>query len=510
MIGRYLSTPLRHVLLRILSWTEKHSETPRLQRVPLLKREVRISTGWVALLVWAMLLVVLLFQFGLEWQNAVAVFLFTGMIMVLFIFYFRHDHPEILHDEEAVMLLGVLAVGSVLMIQLWFQIVRSLPWVSPFGMPLAVTSILTVLLLQPRLAIILTTVLSLLFGVIDNFSMTGTLVMFFGGLTGVARALYVRTRRDVTRAGLWVSLAQVLSILVLGFLRHWPAQNIFFALLWGAVGGVLSSFLALSLLPYLESFFSRLTNIKLLELADVNHPLLKRMSLEAPGTYHHSLIMASLAEPAAEAVGANGLLCRVGAYFHDIGKLVKPEYYVENQGALGNPHEPLPPNMSRLVIQSHVKEGMVLAQQYGLDKIIVDFVRMHHGTSRIEYFYRRAIEQSADLDDLGTEEYRYPGPKPNSRETAILMLADSVEASVRTIDSPTHQRLQDQVGKIIGTKMNDGQFDGVPLTLADLHEISESFVNTLTGIYHSRIPYPEASEEPELFPPPASNSLFRT
>jgi putative nucleotidyltransferase with HDIG domain len=277
-------------------------------------------------------------------------------------------------------------------------------------------------------------------------------------------------------------------------LQNWTAQYFFFSLRWALMGGVFSALIALGLLPYLESFFSRLTNIKLLELTDVNHPLLKRMSLEAPGTYHHSLIMASLAQSAAESVGANGLLCRVGAYFHDIGKMVKPEYFVENQGALGNPHDPLPPSMSRLVIQSHVKEGLVLARQHRLDKAIADFIVMHHGTSRIEYFYRRAVERSTGLEEVGEDEYRYPGPKPHSRETAILMMADSVEASVRALENPTHQRIQDQVKKIINAKMEDGQFDEVPLTLSDIHKISDSFVNTLIGVYHSRIKYPEASE----------------
>jgi cyclic-di-AMP phosphodiesterase PgpH len=495
-LGKYVRQPFRHFLLKALAWTEQETQQARtrLQKVPFLQREVRIPTGGVAALVWVMLFSVLFLHVGPGWQNALALLLFTGMVMTLFIFYFRHDHPEILHDEEAVMLLGLLAVGSVWMIGLWWQMAQSYAWFSPFGIPLAAASILTALLLQARLAIILTMVLSLLFGVIHGFSMEGALVMFFGGLTGVARSLSVRTRQDVTRAGLWVALVQGLAVAVIGLWRHWPADVILLGVTWALGGGVLSALAALSLLPYLESFFSRLTNIKLLELADVNHPLLKRMSLEAPGTYHHSLIMASLAEAAATSIGANGLLCRVGAYFHDIGKMVKPEYFVENQGALGNPHDPLPPTMSRLVIQSHVKDGVALGRQYGLDKGILDFITMHHGTSRIEYFYRRAIEQSEELETVDEDEYRYPGPKPHSRETAILMLADSVEASVRTLEQPTHQRLQDQVQKIIDAKLGDNQFESVPLTLGELHSITDSFVNTLTGIYHSRIRYPEASE----------------
>ncbi len=505
-IPGFLRRAFRNLLLKALSWTESPSaagQVPRAQKTPLLHREIRVSTGLVAAVVWAMLFIVLFTELGPGWDKALALLLFTGLILALFAFYFRHDHPQLLHDEEAVALLGVLALGGVWLVELWCEMGRLFPWISPYGLPLAATSILTALLIQPRLAIILTVVLSLIFGVINGFALESVLVAFFGGLTGVAASLQVRKRRDLTRAGLWVVLAQGLTVTVLALLQDWPAARIASALTWTSLGGLFSALIALSLLPSLENFFSRVTNIKLLELADVNHPLLKRMSLEAPGTYHHSLIMASLAESAAEAIGANGLLCRVGAYYHDIGKMVKPEYFVENQGALGNPHDPLPPSMSRLVIQSHVKEGQALARQHGLDKAIVDFIVMHHGTSRIEYFYRRAIERTADPEEVGEDDYRYPGPKPHSKETAILMLADSVEASVRTLEDPTHSRLKDQVQEIINAKMGDGQFEDVPLTLADLHKIAESFVNTLTGIYHSRIAYPEAAEEAPAVSSPA-------
>ncbi len=496
LIDRVLRQPLKQVLLWLLSLVEKKPSAIERQRLSLWRRDVHISTGLVAAFVSFCLFAVLLLEVGLSWVNVAGLLLFTVMLVTLFIFYFRHDHPEILHDEEAVALLGLLMVGSVWLIEFWVEGSRHFEWMSFYGIPLAATSLFTALLLQPRLAIILTVVLSLIFGVINDFSIEASLVACFGGLTGVARSLYVRTRKDVSRAGLWVALAQSMTLVVLGLLQRWPLPELFGAIIWACAGGLLSSLIVLGFLPYLENFFSRLTNIKLLEMSDVNHPLLKRMSLEAPGTYHHSLIMASLAEAAADAIGANGLLCRVGAYFHDIGKMVKPEYFVENQGSLGNPHDPLPPNMSKIVIQSHIKEGVALGRQYNLDKAIVNFIPMHHGTSRIEYFYRRAIEQSSDLEEVDAEEYRYPGPRPHTKETAIVMIADSVEASVRTLEDPTHQRLQDQVNKIIQDKMADGQFDDVPLTMMDLRQISDSFVNTLTGIYHTRIKYP-TPEGPE-------------
>jgi putative nucleotidyltransferase with HDIG domain len=262
----------------------------------------------------------------------------------------------------------------------------------------------------------------------------------------------------------------------------------------------------------LEGFFSRISNLRLLELCDVNHPLLRRMSLEAPGTYHHSLIVASLAEDAANAIGANGLLCRVGAYFHDIGKMVKAEYFIENQGTLGNPHDQVSPSLSKLIITSHVKEGIALGREYKLDQQVIDFIPQHHGTSKIEFFYQKALKQEANEEEFEKEEvseetYRYPGPRPQSKETAIVMMADSVEAAARTIEEPSHQRYKDLVYKIINKKLFDEQLDETPLTLRDIHGIAERFITTLQSVHHARIPYPEALEsskkdpEEQLSPP---------
>jgi cyclic-di-AMP phosphodiesterase PgpH len=492
-----LREPLRRLLIRLLSWTEKGAAPaaggPRSRTISLWKRDIHVPVWLVALVVSVFLFLVLLLEIGAGWSNAAAMFLFTAALAGLFIFYFKHDQPHMLHDDEAVALLGVLMVGGVGLIELWTGAAARFSWLAPHGVPLAAAPILTSILLSPRLAVIVTMALALILGMIQGFSLEAALIASFGGLAGVARSLFVSARRDLTRAGLWAAAGHAVAVMIPALLQHWQWRQTGHALLWAGVSGAAAGLLALSLLSPLENFFSRLSNIKLLELSDVNHPLLKRMSLEAPGTYHHSLIMASLAEAAAQAIGAKGLLCRVGAYFHDIGKMVKPEYFVENQGALGNPHDPLPANMSRLVIQSHVKDGLALARQHNLDRAVAEFIPMHHGTSRIEYFYRRAIEQNAGGEEVGEEEYRYPGPRPHSKETAIVMLADSIEASARALEEPTHQRLRDLVQKVVSTKLADGQFDEVPLTLSDLHKISESFVNTLTGVYHSRVRYPDAS-----------------
>jgi putative nucleotidyltransferase with HDIG domain len=493
LFTQFVSHTLRPLLLRLLRWTERSGPLSAPRSSLFLHREIHVPVWAVGAVVWVMLSTVLFLEIGPGWPQAAAVLILSTALIALFGLYLRFDHPELAQDEDAVAFLGVLIVGSVLGMELWFDAVQHFSWISPFGFPLPLAGLLAAILLHPRLAVISTVVLSLVFGILNGFSLESSLVVCFAGMAGVSRALRVRTRGDITRAGLWVALGGAAAVGMLAMMERWPRAQTLFAIKWVAVGSALSTLLTLGLLPYMELFFSRLSNIRLLELSDVNHPLLKRLSLEAPGTFHHSLIMASLAQAAAERIGANALLCRVGAYFHDIGKLAKPEYFVENQGALGNPHELLPPNMSRIVIQSHVKDGLALAQRHNLDRTLMDFITMHHGTSRIEYFYRRAIER-AGAEDVDEDIYRYPGPRPLTRETAIVMLADSVEASTRTVENPTHQRLADHVARIVESKINDGQFDHVPLTLAEIQQVKDSFVNTLVGVYHTRIRYPTSQE----------------
>ena len=279
--------------------------------------------------------------------------------------------------------------------------------------------------------------------------------------------------------------------------EHWldhfcrrPAASI----LWRSL---LSAGVALALLPFLESFFSRITNITLLELCDFNRPLLRRLMIEAPGTYHHTLLVAALAEQAAEAVGANSLLARVGMYYHDIGKMLHPEYFIENQtmrrSAKEKPehHDKLNPSISSLVILSHVKDGMALARAYNVPLDIARFIPEHHGTSLIKYFYVQALAQDEEEAEAAESSYRYPGPRPHSKETAIGMMADSVEAASRAIEEPTYERLHSLVEKIVFSKLEDNQFDACPLTIQDLRTIIKSFAQSLSAIYHVRIEYPE-------------------
>ncbi len=299
--------------------------------------------------------------------------------------------------------------------------------------------------------------------------------------------LNVRRRSQILGAGCIVGLFQVLV--------WWLMQNFqievkdVFFVLNGCICGVVVA----GVLSVFEFMFDRITNISLLEMADFNSPVLKKLMLEAPGTYHHSLVVGNLAEAACEAVNANALLARIGAYYHDIGKIEKAEYFIENQNLGSSKHEDLAPSMSRLVIINHVKEGEVLARRHRLNTRIIDFICQHHGTSLVYYFYHRALENKEEDQKIPEEGFRYSGPKPRSKETAIVLLADSVEAATRSLREPTPNRIEQEVHKIVNNKFIDGQLDECDLTLRDLEKISGIFIRLLASIYHSRVTYPETS-----------------
>ena len=263
------------------------------------------------------------------------------------------------------------------------------------------------------------------------------------------------------------------------------------------LNSIVSSVIAIGILPIFEYLFKTVTNISLLELTDFGQPLLQRLVMEAPGTYHHSLVVGNLSEAACTAVGANALLARVGAYYHDIGKLEKPEYFSENQDIKNSKHDTLSPTMSKLVIINHVNGGLELAKKYRLNPRLMDFIQRHHGTSLVYYFYRRALETLEEDHEVREEGFRYPGPKPNTKETAIMLLADSVEAATRALKESSPTNIEDVVHKIINNKFIDRQLDECDLTLKDLEKISAVFIRILSGIYHTRITYPETSSKQE-------------
>jgi hypothetical protein len=318
-------------------------------------------------------------------------------------------------------------------------------------------------------------------------------VAVMGGVTAVYSVSRLRHRWHFARAFFTIAIANLAAILAWDLARVSSLDALARDALWGTGNGFLSISMAFLLLPPVEHLFGLTSDITLLELSDLNRPLLKRMQLEAPGTYHHSMVVGSLAEAAAEAIGANSLLARVSAYYHDIGKLAKPEYYAENEPAASRSrHEKLTPSMSALVVKSHISEGLELARRQRLPRAVRDAVPEHHGTMVMAFFYHKALEMD---DGARREDYSYPGPRPRSRETAILMLADGVEGASRALAEPTPSRIRGLVQRIIDERVRDGQLDDCGLTLQELARIRESFIPVLTAIFHVRAPYPEAPKK---------------
>jgi putative nucleotidyltransferase with HDIG domain len=333
---------------------------------------------------------------------------------------------------------------------------------------------------------------SLMAGVLLGGDFTVVVFSLASGVVGALAAPQFTIRSAIGRIGGIVGLTNLVVMLILELYRGLPElpESMALAAVSAIVGGPLAVGIASSLLPALEGAFGITTDIRLLELSNQNLPLLKRLSLEAPGTYQHSLAVGNLAEAGADTIGANALLLRVCAYYHDVGKLVKPDYFVENQRGI-NPHDSLSPSMSSLVIMSHVKEGLELATRAKLPLPIRQGVATHHGTKLIRYFYEKALTQAdPGMGEIRESDYRYPGPRPHTKELGILLLADAVEAAARTIEQPTPGRIQGMIGKIFANVVEDGQLDDCDLTFSELDKIASSFLWVLTNMYHHRIDYP--------------------
>lgn len=326
---------------------------------------------------------------------------------------------------------------------------------------------------------------------VNNYNLNLAMLFLVSGITAGILVKNARRRIEIIRAGLITGAVLIIALFFIEGFRIAHPEKYFILLLNSLACGVVAA----GILPVFEYLFKRVTNISLLELADFNHPLLQRMIMEAPGTYHHSLVVGNLSEAACRAVGAHTLMARVGAYYHDIGKLAKPEYFSENQGLGLSKHEALSPVMSKMVIMNHVKEGLDLAKKYKFSPYLTDFISQHHGNSLVFYFYRRALENLQEDQEIEEEGFRYPGPKPNTKETAIVLLADSVEAATRALKEPSPERIKEVVHKVINNKFIDGQLDECDLTLRDLEKIANTFIHILAGIYHSRVDYAKEPSE---------------
>jgi putative nucleotidyltransferase with HDIG domain len=405
-------------------------------------------------------------------------------ILGVLLFFFR---PQLYRDWRALLLfmgliLTVSAVGAL--------IARfALP---PELIPVTFASLIVAVLWDGRLGLSLGLIVALLIGGQTPF--LGITALFTAALGGAAAAFSVRIVQRRSKTWLYISiisLAYVASAVTLGLMRSREISEVGWSMGWGITNAVVASLLAIGFLPLLEAFTGITTDQTLLELSDLNRKLLKRLSLEAPGTYAHTINVANLAEAASHAIGANGLLARVGAYYHDIGKLVKPQYFIENQPRGRNPHDKLKPSMSSTIIRSHVVEGLKLAESNGLPETVRRFIPEHHGTQQIAFFYNRARESDPE-GQLNPTDFSYPGPKPQTKETAILMLADSVESAARVLQDPTPTRIRELVDRLVNQKIAEGQLDQSPLTLREIDLIKDSLTNVLTGMYHHRIDYPTA------------------
>lgn len=400
-----------------------------------------------------------------------------------FLRYLKLNHPRVFADTN---LLALLAVLTALVMGVGWLVVSQFRGYEML-IPISVLSLSAALLFGQALAFAATLVASLLIGVVFGLGLPFLTGSALAGIAAISTARGVRRRRDFYRPMVVIAAAYAFAIIAMGLVDGGQGIVLLRRGLWGVVAGFASVLAVTLLLPLLESVFSVTTDITLLELADLNRPILRRLMLEAPGTYHHSLVVGSLSEAGAAAIGGNPLVARVGAYYHDIGKIEKAEYYVENQSSARNRHEKLSPTMSCLIIEAHVREGAEIARKERLPRAIIDAIQEHHGTTLMTFFYHKA--QSAD-PAVEERDFRYPGPKPRSKETAVLMLADAVEAAARSLTEPTPSRIRGVVTRILDARVEDGQLDESPITFEDLAKVRESFIPILTALFHARVDYP--------------------
>ncbi len=427
-------------------------------------------------------------QVGMERILGLALYVLLMMGMLLAFFY--KFVPDIFVDDRRLLLVGLVVLLTLL-------IGRIGHFYSDFVTPMAVGPLLTAILVGPCAAVVLCVVAALLFGLIADPNLRIISFVMIGGAVGVYSVVKTSQGYSLVRAGLWISIANVVTIFSTGLIEglDWR-QNIVDAAM-GAIGGVAAAILSIGLLPYLEQSFRITTSEKLLSLARPNHPLLQRLLLEAPGTYYHSILVGNLAETAADQIGADPILSRVGAYYHDVGKIQRPYFFVENQANMDNPHAKLSPSLSTMIVTSHIRDGLEFCREYKLPEVINDIVGQHHGTSLVSYFYKQAAE-GEHSECIIEEDFRYEGPKPQTKEAALIMLADGCEAAVRSIAKPNMSRIENTVRRVINERLRDGQLNECDLTLRDLNVIGDVFIRVLCSTCHSRIEYPaEAIRELE-------------
>lgn len=416
--------------------------------------------------------------------------------------FLRRD-KAILHARDllflaSLFLLSLCACRSLLFVgrglaELWRAAPRE-AWA--FCLPVAFAAMVVRLVLNAELALMFCVLHSLTLGLLADGDRLLSLYALCGSVAAVGAIGTISARGDLLRAGAWAGLTQLVAALgIMLYSGTTEISSYLWAMPAAMSAGILASVLAFSVTPAVEWAFDYTTDLKLLELANLNHPALKELIVQAPGSYHHSIIVGALVEAAAESIGANPLLARVMAYYHDLGKGCNPGYFIENQRGGHNPHDKLKPSMSAMVIRRHVTDGIELAKRHGLGEQILAGIAQHHGNTLIHFFYHKAREQAPPGETVSEADYRYPGTKPQTREAALVMLGDSIEAASRAMADPNGARLQGLTQRIINSKFTDGQLEECDLTLRDLHTIAKSFSLVLTSIYHHRLEYPDAGHE---------------
>lgn len=426
---------------------------------------------------------------GARFRRMIATVLLVAALFALIGSYVHRHEPRIAGDLRRVAALCglvVLAIGLV-------RLLAMQPWDAEL-IPVAIAAMVLAIAYNPHFALMVTFGLCLLTSLALGTGIGHFLIVMGGTAAGVLTLNEVRTRTKLIKVGATAALGYFVLTWASGLSQNDPYGLIASDSLWRAGWGLMAGFFLGGSLPFIENMFGIVTGISLLELGDITHPLLQELVRRAPGTHNHSITVGAIAESAAERIGAHALLVRIGAYFHDIGKMLKPHYFIENQAGATNRHANLAPAMSTLIIIGHVKDGIDLGRQHHLPEPIIDLIEQHHGTTLVEYFYHEANRRNDANPDgamILESAFRYPGPKPQTKEAGILMVADAVESASRTLSEPTPARLEGLVRDLIEKRLHDGQFDECGLTLCEIGEIRESLIKSLIGIYHGRVKYPE-------------------
>jgi putative nucleotidyltransferase with HDIG domain len=437
---------------------------------------------------------------GLQTQSSRAIpflgiILFVLILYTLLIIYLRIYAPKTRGRESNIVLLCAIINIILLLCRLLYIFGSSdtVELASQVGylMPVAAASMLLAVLLGRNVSLFVTILLSMAIGIMMGGQFSFTVVALAGGITAVFSTNALNQRGEFVKASLYIVVANSLTILALGLIGNQEFSQVGIGMILGLINGVFAAILTIGLLPFLESVFHVTTVVRMLELSNSNYPLLKRLMMEAPGTYHHSVLVGNLAEAAAQDVQADPLLVRVASYYHDIGKLKRPYFFIENQFSGENPHDKLQPTLSMLIISAHVKNGVEILRKEKFPDEIIDIVKQHHGTSILSYFYHKAKEMSEKPDTIDKNDFRYLGPTPQTKEAAIVMLADSVQAAVQSMDNPSHSQLEKKVKDIIKDKVDQGQLHACHLTFKDMETVAQAFMKVLSGMHHNRIIYPE-------------------